>query len=304
MNSEEKVDPYVAAQIAAKTHSPVAKVKLLNMRSAYPTGLILAVEGNDDKVVFSHWIARVAPGLEYEFLVCGGKREVRRLKNALHRDLNGLSKDVKLIVDRDFDDLSGFDDISDVLALERYSIENFLAESSVIDLTLRVAFPCDGQPALRSSICAMFAEDYANFLHASRAMNRRIFVGRRLARPIDDLIPRTIDSMAAIALGSVQAIEYDPEEMIPFPDCENEDLLTQLSEEFDALDPAHRYRGKFAIKFLTKWLEQLAREFRDPKLGLFGLLGGEDRINHQEFALGLLASRSSVPTGLAAFLAA
>src|SRR5579863_8331972 len=102
-------DRYVQAQIAARQRSAVIKIAFLNYRSQYPNGLLIAVEGDDDKVVYSFWISRITTDIAYEFFVCGGKRGVRQLRNALHKDLRRADKDVIFFVDRDFDDLIGFE---------------------------------------------------------------------------------------------------------------------------------------------------------------------------------------------------
>jgi hypothetical protein len=153
------MDLYIEEQIAARSAAAVSKSRLLNLRSRFPSGLIIAVEGSEDKVAYSHWITRIRPTLAYEFLVCGGKPQVRQLKNAALRDLGGLGKDVIYLVDRDFDDLDGFDNAANVAMTDRYSIENFIVDNEVLELSLRIAYPCNGHPALREQICALFDHD-------------------------------------------------------------------------------------------------------------------------------------------------
>ena len=70
---------------------------------------MLVFEGDDDKIVYGQWIRRVRPTLRYEPFPCGGKKEVRELKNALARDLAHLDDGVFFFVDRDFNDLLGFE---------------------------------------------------------------------------------------------------------------------------------------------------------------------------------------------------
>jgi Protein of unknown function (DUF4435) len=73
---------------------------------------LLAFEGDDDKIVYGQWIRRIRPGLRYEPFPCGGKREAKELKNALGRDLAQLGENVFFLVDRDYDDLTGFKSLS------------------------------------------------------------------------------------------------------------------------------------------------------------------------------------------------
>lgn len=150
-NDHSSTDPYIAKQILARRAPAVVKIEFLNFRSLYPSGVILAVEGDDDKVVYSYWISRVRPELAYEFFVCGGKRGVRLLRNSLHADRSGADRCLGFLVDRDFDDLSGFLTEARVFMLDRYSVENYLVEASVVNETIRAAFPgnCPLQVATR-----------------------------------------------------------------------------------------------------------------------------------------------------------
>jgi hypothetical protein len=297
------VDQYVLSQIQAREVSSVIKTKLLQVRSQYPVGIILAVEGDDDKCVYSCWVGRVRPLLCYEFLVCGGKRQVRNLKNALINDRANLGSEVVCIVDRDFDDLSGFLNTDAVLMLDRYSIENFLVDRAVLDTSLSVAYPCNGKPSLREGICQLFEADYDEFLRQTYELNRTIYIGRRLKMDLDKLISDSIHRVVSIELGAVTRVDHDIREILALPRLPTPDEELALSEEFAQLNPRYRYRGKFALKFLIKWLDKLAEEFRSPKLGLFGLLSANDgKIQHRELNLGAFASRSTIPFGLETFL--
>jgi hypothetical protein len=63
-----------------------------------------------------------------------------------------------------------------------------------------------------------------------------------------------------------------------------------------------RYRGKFALKFLLKWLDCLAQEYVSRKTDLFSEIDRAHTVRNNEVTMGLLASRSKIPAGLAAFL--
>lgn len=296
------VDPYVASQIAAKAVPSVVKAKLLQVRSEFPVGLVIAIEGDDDKSVYSRWIAKLRPKLHYEFLVCGDKRQVKNLSNTLYRDVANLKKDVLCFVDRDFDDLDGFLDTRGVHMLERYSVENFLVERDVLDASLAVAFPCNGMPLLRSKICEIFEVDYEDFLNYTKELNKRIFVARRLKIDIEGLVPKSIDKYVSIEIGKISCVEHDIDKLIPFSRNPTVDEVAQLDADFERIDRRDRYRGKFAHKFLMKWLDKLVDEFKNPKLGLFGLLGSDGKVDNRELNLGSFALRSPVPVGLDAIL--
>ncbi|HEV2567224.1 DUF4435 domain-containing protein [Sphingomonas sp.] len=295
-------DSYVASQIAARDRQAVAKISFLNFRSRYPSGLIFAVEGDDDKIAYSYWIQRVAPDLAYEFFVCSGKREVKKLRNVLARDLSNANEGVAFLVDRDFDELEGFESIDFVFMLDRYSIENYLVDRQVLDETIKVAFPGSGDRAMREKVCMLFEADYADFLQIASELNRRIFFARRVRVEIDNYIPTSLAKLAAVELGHVQPCNPPAEEAIALPILG--EATQQLEEEFKQLDPGERYRGKFAYKFFRGWLDRLCDEYRNARHGLFPPPIGQDaKLKHDEMSLGSLASRSPLPEGFAAFLA-
>lgn len=297
------VDPYIAAQIAARRSPSVAKTKLLNLRSNYPSGYVFAIEGDIDKAVYSHWIARLKPDLAYEFLVLKGKKQVRQLKNALTRDLGGLSADVKFIVDRDFDNMDGFTDGAHVFMLDRYSIENYLADPITFGRILVTAYPCEGYPQLRRQIEGVYAADLNVFLSATANLNCRIYTARRLGIPIDDAMPSSANAYVAIAIGATTPIVVNPAQSLPFQQTISRNVQATLDQEFLQLHPMDRYRGKFLLKFFNSWLEKLGEEFRRGTIGLFGTIGPQTgSIVTSELTVGAMAARSPLPVGFAAFL--
>lgn len=299
--TSESIDPYIAMQIAAREQSSVIKIKLLNMRSMYPEGLIIAIEGEDDKSVYARWIDRAAHGLRYEMLTCGGKRPARQLKNSLAADTNDLSDQVKIIVDRDFDDLSGFINADNVFMLERYSFENFLINTEVVERALAIAFPCNGLPQLREQISNIFDVDFQNFLMATRGLNERIYIARRLGINIDGAIPKSLDAVVEIVLEDTKSQDHDPSEILPF-DIDSDVDIDLIKNEFAQLDPTTRYRGKFSWKFFTKWFDRLAHEYRHPQIGTFAAVPAGGRINHNELTMGAIAGFCPLPEGLGVFL--
>lgn len=297
------VDPYIAAQISARRSPSVVKIKLLNLRSNYPRGFVFAVEGDIDKSIYSHWIARVKPNLSYEFLVLKGKKQIRQLKNSLSKDLGGLSADVRFFVDRDFDDLTGFHDAANVFMLDRYSIENYLTDPETLGAALVTAYPCDGHPQIRRNIKRRYASDLNCFLDALIDLNVRIYIARRLGIDIDDHMPNSIAGYVDISLGNITNLNRDASQDIPLPNILSPIIILTLQNEFYELPRITRHRGKFMYKFFLKWIEKLAVEFREAQIGLFGNLGpASGSIVHHELSPGALAARSPLPVGLYEFL--
>jgi len=301
--SVNKYDSYVAAQILARSRSAVVKIKFLNFRSRYPHGLILAVEGNDDKVVYSYWIKRISPEISYEFFVCNNKNELKFLRNCLYSDKSKESHDVGFIVDRDFDDLENFHCIGDVFMLDRYSIENYIVDKFVVHDTVKVALPGSGDPKLREKICNIFDKDYEKFLDVVSEINRQLFFARRLRMNVDNCIPDSLAKLAVVQLGEVRPCDPPAEVAFKIELDLLQETAKQLDEEFSLLDPKKRYRGKFSYKFLRGWLDRLSDEYRNAHFGLFPPSEeAAGRIKHDEMSLGSLACRSSLPEGFETFV--
>ena len=296
-------DPYIKRLIESRERPAVIKIQFLNFRSQHPEGLVVTVEGDDDKVVYSYWIRRVNPDIRYEFFVSGGKRGIKKLKNTLFQDRSGADKGVVYLVDRDYDDLNGFSCIKNVFMLDRYSIENYLTEREVIDQTIKVAFPGSGKSGFREAICSQFETDLSQFLQASVEVNKRIFVARRLGLDIDDVIPDSINKIAAVSIGKVAKDNTPPHDLIPYDLEVDKDILAQLEKEFSDLDPLSRYRGKFIIKFMRSWLSLLCEAYKKRDLDLLRHIDVEQgKIKQEEMTLGALACRSPLPEGFPTFI--
>ncbi len=295
-DASELIDPYIQSLVAAREKTAVVKIRFLSYRAKYPDGILIAVEGNDDKLVYSYWIKRLDESLAYEFYVCGGKRQIAKLRNSLAVDRTGADKNVFFIVDRDFDDLSKFESVDRVFMLDRYSIENYLVDRSVVDETIRVAFPGSGDPVKRKTLCDLFDADFADFLGVTYEINLRVFVARRLSINIDDLIPTSLSMLACVDLGQVESCKLPASEALPLSLDFDTEMVEGLTKEFRDFDPITRYRGKFSYKFLSAWLSKLSDAHRRGAEQFF-VDDPEERgkVKAQELSIGPLASRSCLP---------
>ena len=167
MSSPDGLTPeeeFVERVKSARRGTVVLKAKLVSLRSDLPDAVVLAFEGDDDKIVYGQWIRRVRPQLRYEPFPCGGKREARELKNALGRDLAQLGDNVFFLVDRDYDDLVGFNSIDKMFVTDMYAVENYIVDDEVLEELLRDEFPCHAKPDVRRLIVEVFRKDYKDFL--------------------------------------------------------------------------------------------------------------------------------------------
>jgi hypothetical protein len=229
---------------------------------------------------------------------------VRELKNAVTRDLSGLGARVFFFVDRDFDDLLGFLDTSNVFMTETYSVENCLVTDEVLEGLLRDEFPCHARPELRLSITEIFRKDYDKFLVVTADLNRRVYYARKIPIEIINRLPTSLRHLAVINIGNIERTPTATEEVIVLVREPTDEEKTKHDQRFSTLVPKSRFRGKFALKFFTDWLTKLADEYAANNLGLFGDDPPKGAVRRAEFVLSNFAAKSLIPTSLPAFITA
>jgi hypothetical protein len=288
----------------ARRSSAVLKAGLIALRSELPDAIVLAFEGDDDKIVYGQWIRRVRPGLRYEPFPCGGKKEARRLKNALNRDLNRLGEKVYFLIDRDYDDLTGFDSSDNLFMTDTYSVENYLVTEEVLEDLLRDEFPFHARPDVRQKIVRTFGEDYSEFLRITTAINKRLYIARKIPIELAKRLPTSLRHLATVQVGGIAAVSTPSEEVVVYEREPTEDEIVELAETFNQLEPKLRYRGKFALKFFREWLTKLADEYVGGERNRFGEPKPEGVIRRAEFVLSNFASKSRIPAELSDFVEA
>lgn len=298
-----RADPYVQRLRDARASPAVLKARLVTFRSSRPGVLVFAFEGGDDKIIYYQWIRRLRPGLQYEPFPCDGKRDLRKLKNLAYRDVNGIENGLYYFVDRDFDDLTGFDDEDHVFMTDRYSVENYLVDKVVLEETLKNEFPCHAEPLVRDRILSTFAQDYQRFLELTRVLNLRVFLSRRVPVHTIDRIPEKLSSMVDLnALGDVRPSATPPDQVVRFAAEPDVQTAALLEAEFDQLQAAARYRGKFSYKFFITWLLMLSEELRNRTTSLFSGIDPQATARISELVLGSFAAKSDLPARLNEFL--
>lgn len=299
-----QVDPYIQKLKNARNKNAVLKFRLASLRSHLPNIPVLAFEGPEDKTIYFHWIRRVRPDLSYEPFPCSGKRQVLRFREMLSRDLGGLSNNVYFFIDRDFDDLAGYPAGADLFMTDRYATENYLVCGEVLVELLKIEYHCHGRPEVRDCIIQLFSAMYAEFLAATREINRRLFVAKRLGIELASHVPQKINEIAVIELQRILPCSVAPDCSVRYSEAPSTEDESKGNSEFDTLDPPTRYRGKFALAFFMRWLECLADDYEEVASNLFGGIDRSTKIPRSEITLGNLASKSPLPEGFAAFVAA
>lgn len=294
-------DPLIKELIDARDRSAVLKLKLMDFRSTSPDVCVFAFEGIDDKVVYFHWIRRIAPDLIYEPFVCQGKNQVLKLKAMLDRDLSGLGRRVYFFVDRDFDELPGHDHSASIFMTETYSVENVLVDEVVLEELLKNELHCHAEADCRQAVIALFGLVYQQFLEVTKETNFRLYLARHCAIAQRSDLPNRIGQIANVELKEVGAGTMLLDVQIQL---EREPTTTEqelCKPEFAALDPRKRYRGKFALLFFKRWLDLLVRDRNSNVSILFPHLQG-DGFKATMSVLDSMAARASIPTGLSNFI--
>lgn len=302
--SKKPQDGYISKLKEARKSPAVLKIRLADLRSRRPNCLVFAFEGDADKAVYFQWVRRVREELSYEPFPCDGKKQVFSFREMLRRDLTGLASRVYFFIDRDFDDLAGHDDGADTFMTDQYSVENYLVTKEVLEELLKDEFHCHGEPQVREHLRAEFEKRYSEFLQIIKEVNKRLFIARRLGIQLKKTLPDSINHLAVVGLSSVTAAAAQPDVVVAFssePSKQDED---RLSDEFSKLDPSTRYRGKFNHLFFMKWLALLCSERREPNSNTFPGLKKTRVVNIQGITLGMLASKSSLPTAFRDFIEA
>lgn len=299
-DAQEKDDQLEVMKLA-RNSSSVLKIAILSIRSQLAEIPIFVFEGPDDKATYSQWIRRISPGLTYEPLPASGKDQALKLWDSLIRDKDDLISGIYIFVDRDYDDLKGRDNHSNIFMTERYAVENYVVCEKVLDEILKDELHCHAEPQIRRNTIIHFSEAYASFLDVVREINFLIFCARKLKIDVDSL-PKKLSKIASVTLNGVQATVPLCETLLEFKRPITTQEFEELRSVFDTLEPSLRYRGKFLLMFFAKWVELLALERLRQETHLMKTAQKITKVGASAFSIGSLASRSSVPEGLQDFL--
>lgn len=278
----------------------VLRLRFLKFRGNCSAAPIFAFEGVDDRTVWSRWIFRVAPFMVFEPFICEGKREARKLSNLLETDRGGMG-DVKIFVDRDFDDLDGFGALDRVFATDRYSFENYFIERDLLDLCLRDDLGCNGLPDLRETVLNKFFSDLKSYCDLSSPFNRRLFVSARCGISRQERLAKITNEIATIEIDKISSAGNLPSEVIKLRQEPSLQAFHSLEPDFSKLDPIRRYRGKDLLGFLMKWFSKLQEAIRGGDQR-FPAVESVEQPRFHHLTIHALASRSPIPNGLQAFL--
>lgn len=299
---DSECDPSLQKFREARDVAAALKIELLNFSANNPDSIIFAFEGKDDKVIYSHWIRQFSVFLSYEPFPCQNKYRTLKLKESLERDLNELGRNVYFFVDRDFDDLAGTSNSANLFMTDRYSVENYLVSTHVLDQILKNEFHCHGKPVCRQNVIDLFCKQYSLFLEQTKELNFRIFLAKKLKIQRTKRISSKINSIAMIELAIVKSSEILISEVVPLEREPTQVEIDKYRPEFDKLASADRYRGKFCFGFFKRWIELLAYDRNSNDSILFPDLEREHLKAPTNINLDSFASKALPPSGLNTFL--
>ena len=279
----------------------VLRLKFLKFRSRCRHSKVFAFEGVDDRGVWSRWIFRHRPQMEFEPFICDGKREARKLSRILETDRGGMGT-VKIFIDRDYDDLDGFSSLNQVFVPDRYSFENYFLDRDLLNQSLRDDLGCNGLPELRTKILNTFFRDLSAFESIIRPYNRRLFVSSRCNIRRISRLGKIAPKLACIGVGKVSPTEANIADLVRLDHEPNLLSFSLLEDEFRSKIPRLHYRGKDLYNFLLIWFDKLRGAAQSGDQSLPGLCDLENPRFHQIDAISL-AAKSPMPAGLAEFLA-
>lgn len=297
------LDPYLDKLKNGLTVSAVLKAELGAVKSSCANTKIFAYEGVDDKVIYSHWLSKIHPEIEYEPFICRNKDQLLQLWKSLKSDLTGMNEDVFFFTDRDFDDLKGGDIDNSIFMTEKYSIENYLVDNDVLEEILKIELHCHGNIEARKKIILLFESTYDFFLNTTSDINFRIYLARKCKIKQISEITNRLDDLADVQLNLVKKGRGRLEEMICLEREPTEDEITKHDISFKLLEQRNRYRGKFALYFFRKWLSLLLADRKSDDSSIFCHLPQNDFAAKLTLSFEQLAAKSKPPESFQQFIA-
>lgn len=295
------IEPAVAVMVASRGNSAELKLKLISLRQETPNSMVFVFEGDDDRSVYFSWVRYLEAGFSYEPFTCNGKGAVLKLKEAVSRDAGDLATGVYFFIDQDFDGSRGVPDDGRLYVTDAYSVENYLVNDEVLEEILKIEFHCHAAPLVRRRVIDLFRDVYAQFLQASKDVNRDLHAARSLGVQLQDDLPKGVSSFVIIDLNNVTRSDTPSSSVVRTTREISDEEKAGLLHEFESLDPAMRYRGKFALSFFMQWMERLATERKAQNTDLFHGLDPAVRVLNGRLSMATLASRSAPPPSFRIF---
>lgn len=252
----------------ARSTVSVYKVEISTLASDL-NKIIVVVEGKDDPGVYKVWLKQIFSSAAYRkfhFKKAGDKKSVFDLRDSTV-NLPDFKNNILFIVDHDFDYDQGRGSHSNQLILDRYSIENYLYSSEMLDEILECSFFIEDESE-RARLCGKFNSDLRSLLDSIDDLSYLLYwTVKNKEKPFqmkkekNDFSKHLIEEDKSIVLKKdIDIID----KMVNQISRERIELILKdnsLKENFDDLVPKEFfYRGKFIAGFFDKWIELILKD--------------------------------------------
>jgi len=241
-------------ELLNKTKSPkVAFHKFVLLHRKYQTDLFCFFEGTDSQYYF--------PRINNYFdnhhpIVCGNKKSVLETYEFVRTKYPNYK--TAFFVDSDFDAISNKQNLFTTCT---YSIENYYCTENVLNRILKNEFFLKVTDSEYNLIMEMFHDRQKEFHQVTSLFNLWYYSAKEKAKAtnqstnvsLEDKFPKEFISFSFSSITSKYSLD---EIKLKFPDAIeiSEDEINLNKQPFFSKEPTKRFRGKYEIEFMLKFL--------------------------------------------------
>ncbi|MNJ30768.1 hypothetical protein D3C77_253780 [compost metagenome] len=285
---------------ALRATARVALISYTTVRGKNPNKLICVFEGLEDLPYYETIFNRLGSPTEFAPIIARGKDKVLALRASLQSNLNA-DNNIRFFIDHDFDGLKGYRAGNDIYVTDGYSIENHLANTTILSSLLSSEYKCcsDEDHQAIEQINKLFNEFLMTFFEIMKPVNQAIFYARTNGVKLSNIEDR-IGEYFLFSLDSITKKNLDHFSLIGWPEHEPKDI-SSVEYEFSKIDPHMQWRGKFIFELFTKFLHHLKVDRTSETPKYFAKKSGVKFDPNGEI-IRSLASLSIIPQSLSTFV--
>jgi hypothetical protein len=226
---------------------------------------VLVFEGMQCPQFYLAMLCKVYASIENQQIIAHGKETVLGVHKLIRTNPQTCNDDVLFFVDRDYDRSPEPGSFRDIYVTPGYSIENEIIDCNVVKTFIRANFnvdDCLDREALEN-IVNNFKRLWTSYCIASVDLHKLIFLCRRFEIPLQ--LPNKIDNILEIDIEQLEVRHlFDSiEALASFLNVDDHKFNCALADaaligEFNELDPATRWRGKYHLEIVKRYLGYLA----------------------------------------------
>lgn len=307
------IEPRIEKMQRATRDPVVALHKFNKLRSRHPDDLVLVFEGYDDPVFYSVLADRCGFSEHYLVLVADGKDMVLGLRRLIAESAEAKrGTGVAFLIDNDYDGLKGHVSGPDLYCTPTYSIENLVADPSVLSKILYNEFKLqdpDLMPDVERNV-SNYRRLIADFTKQVFDVNLLIYFGRIAsiatcgARIVE--IEESATKLFHINRETLQITSSCSGELaktiVKFSSDIDLKYLDGVRSDFQTLDPLTQWRGKYWLELLRVFVDILQEDRNSTTPKHFKAGKGKVRLNlGSDTKFRILASVCGIPDCARAF---